>query len=628
MAESPPIIFIARYVRFSQYMNEDRFSIFTRHGARLDAADKDWHLTSPTPYDPPLSYGGWLQSRALGIRIGSLLEAPEFTGGQPRHDIDLSINAEPPANLEPTQAPSESCNRYNIIIHTSPYLRCIQTATAVTAGLSQACPRNENTVEDLAPTRQSVAHSSINLDTLPLLRVDAFLGEWLSPDYFDQIIPPPASDRMVAAAKAELLRREEIILSPAAREGSRSLSGHFPGGWGSFTSPTSPKNEMEYAAAQWSQSSPTRSYHRQRASTVDVPQSSLPVTHSPQALSRLDTNLKPAATTSYVPPTPNYAVSASDPIPVGYVAHARDACLKIDYQWDSMRTPTWGTGGEYGEEWSTMQERVTDGFNHMLEWYQDPNNSHSPSKVSTSTATNSNNRPPQTVLIIITHGADCNALINSLAGRPHLLDIGTASLTLAVPRYHLPRSEADAERLNDSSSRQSDSLISRKYDMPLMVSIDHLRAGIDPSQLTSLTSPSGSKPPLQPSVPTYRNRLGSRPAAVPGSISLGPAPALGWSFMHRPSTSGSPSSASGLWGPISSPTEKEDEADDFVPNFRDKRPASQDSPLPETAVETSGWQKKLPQRTNSQRGLWGSAPPLEDRETGSRRRWTLAEQKL
>ncbi|RSM11857.1 hypothetical protein CEP52_002726 [Fusarium oligoseptatum] len=45
-----------------------------RHGNRLDAADKKWHLSSPTPYDPPLTYGGWLQSRQVGNQISSILE--------------------------------------------------------------------------------------------------------------------------------------------------------------------------------------------------------------------------------------------------------------------------------------------------------------------------------------------------------------------------------------------------------------------------------------------------------------------------------------------------------------------------------------------------------------------------
>ena len=41
-----------------------------------------------------------------------------------------------------------------------------------------------------------------------VLRLDSFLGEWLSPDYFEHITPPPRSMLMLATAKAELLRRE------------------------------------------------------------------------------------------------------------------------------------------------------------------------------------------------------------------------------------------------------------------------------------------------------------------------------------------------------------------------------------------------------------------------------------
>jgi hypothetical protein len=76
-------------------------------------------------------------------------------------------------------------------------------------------------------------------------------------------------------------------------------------------------------------------------------------------------------------------------------------------------------------------------------------------------------------------------------------------------------------------------------------------------------------------------------------------------------------------------TERTDKADDteddLVPNFGD-RPVSQDSALPEKPM--GGWTKQLPQRTLSQRGLWGSAQSLEDREGGPQRRWTVTEQKL
>lgn len=572
-----------------------RFSTdLLRHGARLDAADKDWHLTSPTPYDPPLCYGGWIQSRALGVRIASLLQTPDFIGTKPDESPDV-----------PTSA-SDLYNQYNVIIHTSPYLRCLQTSIAISAGLSQSRPNTEDPEDPEDPLVDTVSP-----DLRPLVRVDAFLGEWLSPDYFDQITPPPGSDRMVALAKAELLRRGEIL--PSVREGTRALSGHFPGGWGSQSYPTSP-NEDDGAA-----SGPILSVKnaRQRASTFDVPQG--------PALGRLDINRPAKSNASYVAPTPGYAVSPADRIPSGYVSHARDACTKIDYQWDSMRSPFWGTGGEYGEEWSSMQERVSDSFQQMMEWYQKPESS-ARSRATTNNALRQD-RSAQTVIIIVTHGAGCNALINSLAGHPVLLDIGTASVTLAVPRNRLPINTPDSDR-SSKSFDPADRPISHDYTLQLVASTDHLRPGSNPSQLTSLTSLSAPQPPPQ----SFRNRLGSRHQPLQGSFPLGPISGAamsprGWALAAHPSTSEVPR-VSGLWGAIASPIENDEDAEDFVPNFGDQRPVSHDSPLPDGPVDRTGWTKQLPKRTLSQRGLWGSAPSLEDRESASRRRWTLAEQKL
>ncbi|KAJ5623627.1 hypothetical protein N7490_012232 [Penicillium lividum] len=572
-----------------------------RHGARLDAADKDWHLTSPTPYDPPLCYGGWNQARALGVRIASLLQAPEFIGTKPEENVNQSISPDVPTSPQP--ATSDTPNRYNVIIHTSPYLRCLQTSIAISTGLNQS-HHTEGSDDPLADVARP--------DLRPLVRVDAFLGEWLSPDYFAQITPPPSSGRMVALAKAELLRRGEIL--PSVREGTRALSGHFPGGWGSQSHPSSPNED--HSQPLKSEGSTDGYIHRQRASTCDIPGS---------ALGRLDINRPTKSNSSYVAPTPGYAVSPADRIPSGYVTHARDACTKIDYQWDSMRTPCWGAGGEYGEEWSSMQERVSDSFQQMMDWYQQPESTASRSRSATNDALRQD-RSAQTVLIIVTHGAGCNALINTLAGHPVILDIGTSSVTLAVPRNRLPVSTPDSA-LTSTSFEPADRTISHDYTLQLVASTDHLRPGTNPSQLSSLASLSDPQPPPQ----TFRNRLGSRTQPLQGPFPLSPNSGSamspqGWAFASRPSTSDVPRK-SGLWG-TTSPIENEDDADDFVPNFGDQRPVSHDSPLPDVLVDRTGWTKELPKRTLSQRGLWGSAPSLEDRDTASRRRWTLAEQKL
>lgn len=568
------------------------------------------------------------------MRISSLLQAPEFVGNEPENQGNQTPSSEGPTIPQAIAASSDSHHQYNVIIHTSPYLRCLQTAIAVSAGLNQRRPEVE-TSGSTDPDPESHA-DVVSPDPRALLRVDAFLGEWLSPDYFAEIMPPPASDRMVASAKAELLRRGEIIA--ASRDGARVSSGHFPGGWGSQSHPTSPSEDDDRRLSPRASSTTLgQNGQRQRANTYDTLQGPPQTNGTPKALGRLNTNLPPILDTAYVPPTPAYAVSTSDPIPAGYVAHARDACTKIDYQWDSMRTPFWGTGGDYGEEWSTMHERVHDGFRRMLDWYRRQDGLGSEPAEAAANGATGKDRPAQTVIIIVTHGADCNALISCLAGRSMLLDINTASLTMAVRRDRLKSTTPDLESAPNSPRRQDERHVSQEYALQLVASTDHLRAGANPSQLNSLTSSSAAQPFPPPPIPTYRNRLGSRPIALQGSFTIGSTSGSmnsprSWSLASRPptATSSVPRGAPGLWGSISSHTERDeqDTEDDFVPNFGDPRPVSRDSSQTDSSVDRANWTQDLPQRTLSQRGLWGSAPSLEDRESGSRRRWTVAEQKL
>lgn len=591
-------------------------------------------MTSPTPYDPPLSYGGWLQSRALGVRISSLLQAPEFVGT----DAEALRSQSPasddgPTIPQPTPSSLDAYHRYNVIIHTSPYLRCLQTAIAISAGLNQQLPETESSDSASSESRAKYPIP----DPRTLLRVDAFLGEWLSPDYYVEISHPPGSDRMVASAKAELVRRGETIAT--AGEGARVSSGHFPGGWLPRHAFPSTGQEDRRLPAQAPSATPIQTGQRQRASTYDTTQNPTPSGHGSRGLDRQRSNLPSILDAAYVPPTPGYAVSVSDPIPAGYVAHARDACTKIDYQWDSMRTPFWGTGGEFGEEWSHMHERVHAGFRRMLDWYRRQDELQPEPQVVMSNGATSKQRPAQTVLIIVTHGADCNALISCLAGHSMLLDINTASLTMAVRRNRLNSTTPDLESAPSSPRQRDDRSVSEDYALQLVASSDHLRAGANPLQLTSLTLDSASQPLPPPPIPIYRNRLGSRPSTLQGSFTIGPTPgsmtsSRSWSLASRPSTATSNASrgVSGLWGSLSSPTERDDEdvEEDFVPNFGDPRPVSRGSTQTDSSTERVNWTSQLPQRNVSQRGLWGSAASLEDRDRdlASRRRWTVAEQKL
>ena len=621
---------------------------YYRHGARLDAADKNWHLTSPTPYDPPLSYGGWMQSRALGARIISMVNSPHDQDHSPRSESS-SANATPDtsARSSPQPQPVQSPKRKRrIIIHTSPYLRCLQTAIAVSSGISQYDPSPESNVSsDVNNHNANATASSPSGDAhRSPVRVDAFLGEWLCPDYFDDITPPPNSERLVAAAKAELLRRS-VAAVPQADMSMSSPTGNFPGGWGSSSSPGSPGVDGE------TRPGPTPlAGQRYRAGSYDTLN---PVNNhrSKGLLSKINTNLSsiPDALNpgGYVPPTPSYAIAPSDPIPAGYVTHARNACAKVDYQWDSMQNPQdWGHGGEYGEELSAMHLRFRNGLESMVEWYQDHDTP--PARQQSNNGSEHENDDGEedeevdTVLILITHGAGCNAMVGALTGEPVLLDFNTASLTMAVRKDDAQQAAPYVDGPDDPSKRlrRSSSNVSRlqDYDLTLAASVDHLRPWANPLQNGPGVLPSPTSSP-SPSISSYRhNRMTSRPSLSQGQFVMGPSSTPGVTSQPwvnaRPSTA--PRAKSGLWGSPS--TEEEvasDSADEIVPNFGgpasssatpSTREGSKD-PQSEEQLSSSG-DRSIPQRTMSQRGLWGSAPLNKDREAGVKRRWTVTERRV
>ncbi|KAL6238355.1 hypothetical protein BDW75DRAFT_227989 [Aspergillus navahoensis] len=483
-----------------------------RHGARLDAANKEWHLTSPTPYDPPLSYGGWLQSRALGARIIDEVRALEDRLDRPAQaDYDPIVHS---------HRLHERKQKRRIIIHTSPFLRCVQTAIAISSGISQ----NHTDIESLRQTR---VHSNQSSDTPPasdsipgpgsepsqgssrcLLRVDACLGEWLNTEYFESITPPPRSERMVAAAKTELLRRDESVI-PIADTQPTPTVGHFPGGWGS---PVSAQDEEERKLEVDSSSATANGPgHRNRAGSYD----SFRGADTPwgRKMLRVNTEIPSGSGAAYAPPIPSYAISPSNPIPDGYVTHARDNCVLVDYQWDSMREPqNWGNGGEYGDEWSTMLTRFRSGINRIISWYQNdyastaPGHRRSQSQLQFLGQNEAEDSAIDTILILVTHGAGCNALIGALSGEPALVNVPTASLTLAVRKDYVKDLTRNAERA--------------KYD--LLTSTDHLRPGTSPIT-TSVRSPTSLRSPstssiASPPIPSYRHRS----TTSSGPINMGP----------------------------------------------------------------------------------------------------------
>lgn len=296
----------------------------------------------------------------------------------------------------------------------------------------------------------------------------------------------------------------------------------------------------------------------------------------------------------YDAPNPSYAVSPSDPIPRGYAKHARDACLKVDYQWDSMREPQqWGDGGQFGDEWSTMHKRFRRGLAGMMQWYREhgtrtlPPQNMFPGFTFTERTTSATKKivpslepkddvvdeddDEELVLILITHGAGCNALLGAITNQPVLMDISLASLSMAV-RREIPRPSSTSTIFARRSS-VIDPGMADSYEMKLMASVDHLRPGVDPSKLPHTQSPAiVVKPPVGYDYRPPR-RLGTTSSAstsveqVTSPSSLGPPARPGWTgsldSMQRTSTSkeipgpnslsaGATSSyvggGSGLWG--------------------------------------------------------------------------------
>ncbi|KAF3482622.1 phosphoglycerate mutase [Arthroderma uncinatum] len=642
--------------------------VVVRHGARLDAADKQWHLTSPTPYDPPLTYGGWNQSRALGMRIGSLLHHRELHGCLPP---SLSSDGPPDAGHSSRQnqplerVQERETRKHRIIIHSSPFLRCVQTAISLSAGISQSKRVSTNTSphqrhqsgtppptnhrrwrstsprsqhqgspqltpirepqEDVDEDRRGKAgEAPVADDKQCLLRLDPCLGEWLTPDYFEQITPPPGSVMMLAGAKANLLRQEDSVHSGSA---ARSARGHFPGGWNGFSSgggtSIMPSDENAPPARTAGAEDKTDLHGAVADKAANL-----------QGLPKLSTSSQSHNDIEYIPPTPTYAISPSDPIPAGYVTHARDACVDVDFQWDSMRAPLdWGSGGEYGEEWSSMHRRFRTGLEKMVNWYKTGDYRKTKRRLSHREESQiiSDGAPgtdedddTDTVLIIVTHGAGCNAIIGALTNRPALLDVGMASLTLAVRKDSAVAADDDpAASLTPTSRKPNSNEMSEEYHVKLVNSTEHLRVG------SSSSAQSPSPRVIPSSMSSYRHRFTSLSVvsdSPESSFSIGPA-ARSSSFngtsrgLHNParSFSGDRHAVPGLWGS----TPAAGSAEDIIPKFEDS------IDTPKATEDSSGLANASnkapdgahPQRTRSQHGLWSS----RNREPASKRRWTVTE---
>ncbi|KAL1840240.1 hypothetical protein VTJ49DRAFT_671 [Mycothermus thermophilus] len=526
-----------------------------RHGYRLDAADKQWHLSSPTPYDPPLTYSGWQQAQSLGVRIASIIRE------RIRED-------ELAASRNPDPSAKRKRKKYQVVLHSSPFLRCIQTSIAISAGLARdstpfvtsVSPTTPQTQPSSAngrpkPTVVTDVHPATTAVKIPksVLRLDAFLGEWLNPSYFELITPPPESVMMLASATADLLRREDYTHYPDIPTNNQAnLQGHL---W----SPVSREGSTSRPDSRGSGTSLSDS------STLPAP-------------------------TGYVAPVPHYAIGSNNTIPAGYVSHARDACVAVDYQWHSNRSGlNWGDGGTYPEEWAAMHKRFRAGVQSLVDWYSTADVPTLPvtKTVRPDLSDDEDDIETEAVVILVSHGAGCNALIGAITHQPVLMDVAMASLTMAVRKPGIEETLA-------SWPGNTKPKVHELYDLKIFANTDHLRSPTGtPTSSANLSVPlngiRGRHSSFSTSINsfTWNDGMGPRGSAANSGLSNlrtpndTPIPRL--NFNHNKSggitigsgvtsfTSARPSNlgrssigSTGLWSPSSSRLDKDDEDDDFI----------------------------------------------------------------
>ena len=179
----------------------------------------------------------------------------------------------------------------------------------------------------------------------------------------------------------------------------------------------------------------------------------------------------------YKQPSPTSLVLSSDPIPQGYVTFARDACINFDPKWDSSRPPQlWGDGGQLGDSWPMLHTRIRNGLRKLLAWYKSPEPVWNGMLPDPAQSPESKGDDTNTILIIVTHSAGCNATIHALSGQPVLIDPGTASLSMAVRRSKGSDVSSTGQRSSPKSTQTLDSENPLDaYDVKLVASTDHLK---------------------------------------------------------------------------------------------------------------------------------------------------------
>lgn len=401
---------------------------------------------------------------------------------------------------------------------------------------------------------------------------------------------------MLASAKANLLRKEDYSNNPNFASYNNAASGAQT--WAQSPAPITPVSSLD---------------------NVSNLAEALRRTGRSNSVTSVTSNGESRLLTggAYVAPVPAYAISHNAEIPNGYVPHARDNCCHVDYQWDSMRgTLDWGDGGSLGEEWTSMHKRFRKGLQRLVDWYSTAEN---PTQMVTKERRASviddyvmvddedEDVEIESVVVIVSHGAGCNALIGAITHQPVLTDVGLASLTEAVRKPGVSAiEEGGLSRISsDSSNTVSESsglvAIHEYYDLKLFASNEHLSngrlnrqpsvtaapkppsrgrlgsttfassplSGGNSNGLFSLNSPETRSSSTMASLNSMRRdsgsssrlvaRIGLNTSGLNGGITVGSGVT---SFLTKAPAAG------GLWSPLRSTLDTPDEEDDdFLPNF-------------------------------------------------------------
>ena len=645
----------------------------TRHGPRLDFADSEWHLRSPAPYDPPLTYGGWKQSHALGERIATIIQDRNRTEVDEEEDDQDTANGlstkDPPSSkfaADKQQGHESRWKKPRLIIHTSPYLRCLQTAIAISAGISEQQvearkdvrrgrggatshplhsgsphiqPEQGMPLASIAEPTDGVFGGQSKTDealTKTLIRMDAFLGEWLTPVYFKDITPPPDSKMMVAAGMVEMTGLRDYYVGNLFPGAVQNVEGSQGGLWVGASS-----------LSKINQHIPVDSEAK-----ASIPRISRSSSHNIAAGSpmppRLQTKEQPDLAEVvrgrlYKQPIPSYALSATDPIPQDYITFARDRCVEFDSNWDSYREPMgWGHGGQLGENWAEMNTRLRNGLRSMLHWYQKSAPTSQEMLPEPSQPLDDEDNDRETILIIVTHSAGCNALMHALSNQPVLVDVRTASLSLALQKSTKEGVLSRPGFLVSNRERSvTDNAPFDEYKVKLVASTDHLRsdsrsqsrrstnrssAGSQYSGWRSIASMSaasaqGSGGGLAD--PDQRSKLDcstssmERSNLADGPSPIKPKPEL-WT---KPSTSHPP----GLWQPRKRAPSKLRQVS-VITKTPEKENANPLDNSRNTNLRINPVCNKVEYQpgTSKVHGLWGQLPDrtLEGPKKNTKRRWT------